>query len=520
MSVRLRVAWFTAVAAVLLLLAFDFFLAFTAPLFMHNPGSGSPWAPHSDALGPWLDGALAYLFGLPAPTYVYRPTVAVFWASILAITGRVPAISMLFCGWLLLILASASVFADRGLRAAVLMTTGIFAMRFWETWATVNLNVDLAALAITCSGAVLIVWTGARHATAALLVGSLCLGLAAALRGPMIFGGILMLALRFWRGDRPPFRVMAVAAGVFLLPLVIDISLQRHIGAINNGMMALYCVYSDPTHGWTGACNIEFLKHRPGGAQILREFTAYVFSPDGMARFFQKMVWRLSRDFSHIHAASSVALMAAVALLHARERPAGSVLRLVLVAIALLLVGQADMRINGSALAAFTLAIVAAALGRQWRALMVLSGYLGGTVFLCLASLFEDRLQHTFAFMLPLGIALLAVDTSQDDAAPWPAGRTSVAVAIASLILVLYTAAFVPGGEVRQRYIEEVLNKQAALKISDDARIDRSLYYSGNRDVFYTRYDNVPIGTVRRYRGLASNASGNVSFLNPNSFLD
>jgi hypothetical protein len=67
---------------------------------MAAPTFGTAWAPYSDSLGPWLEGAITFLFGQSTPNYLYRPTVGLFWGSILALTGKVAWVPAIFTVWL------------------------------------------------------------------------------------------------------------------------------------------------------------------------------------------------------------------------------------------------------------------------------------------------------------------------------------------------------------------------------------------------------------------------------------
>jgi hypothetical protein len=62
--------------------------------------------------------------------------------------------------------------------------------------------------------------------------------------------------------------------------------------------------------------------------------------------------------------------------------------------------------------------------------------------------------------------------------------------------------------------------RNAALKISDDRTLDRSLYFTGGHVPVYTRSDSLPIGAVRRDATLAdARRFANDSFMKPNAFV-
>jgi hypothetical protein len=170
--------------------------------------------------------------------------------------------------------------------------------------------------------------------------------------------------------------------------------------------------------------------------------------------------------------------------------------------------------------------VLAAALGlRIWRSIICLGGYIAGTMFLCLGGwYFVDRIQSTFSFTLYLGTALLIMDACARHGSELEATRPAaplLACTVLVSILFLYVGNFLAPSELRNTYRQDVYARQVAIKISDDARLDRSLYYTGDLQIIYTRHDQLPVGTVRNYRKLASEDSvGNASFLTPNAFVE
>jgi hypothetical protein len=66
-----------------------------------------------------------------------------------------------------------------------------------------------------------------------------------------------------------------------------------------------------------------------------------------------------------------------------------------------------------------------------------------------------------------------------------------------------------------------VHGRSAAIKISEDERIDRSLYFTGEGVLVYTRSDGVAAGTLRKYRSWQyPGREGNESFVQPNVFVE
>ena len=104
-----------------------------------------------------------------------------------------------------------------------------------------------------------------------------------------------------------------------------------------------------------------------------------------------------------------------------------------------------------------------------------------------------------------------------------------LASCVIAAVAFLYIGSHILPSDLRSAYLRDVRGKKAAIKLSDDPQLDRSLYYFGYPDVpntrrdwylFYTRHDVFPLGTVRKYRALESNATFNDSFITPNGFVD
>jgi hypothetical protein len=89
------------------------------------------------------------------------------------------------------------------------------------------------------------------------------------------------------------------------------------------------------------------------------------------------------------------------------------------------------------------------------------------------------------------------------------------------MIAALYTSWMWWPSALRSLYLTEVHGRSAAIKISEDERIDRGLYFTGEGTLVYTRSDGIPNGTVRRYRTLKyPGREWNESFVQPNIFVE
>jgi hypothetical protein len=521
-------AWLAVALGALAFLAVHFLQALTTLPDMAQPMNGSAWAPHSDALGPWLEGGLAYLFGLPPPFYLYRPTVGIFWGSILAATARIEWIPLFFVLWILATGATlAFSAADRALRAALVLTLAYAAIRFPQTWATVGLDVDLASLALTFSGILLFLWDRGRWADAAFAVGCACLGAAAAIRGPMMIAGPVLIAIRLLRMERVSVRVLAVAALLFMAPIVFDVGLQDRYGIGSNGMQVLYCIYWDPSHSWTPACTADYWKRLPLSSEVARKFLAFRFSPDGLQLLASHVFWRTARDLALVHSPATYALMLGIMALESGYRVQATrsitpFVRAVLIVAALMAIGSRAVAHTWAPFAGIAIATLVAFGTRDWRALLCFAAYLASILFVAtLGLVFHDRLINTFAFTLVLGIGLLAMGDRHPTGEAQPAARPALLGVTALTLVFLYAGAFILPATLRDTYLREVYKREGmAVKIGDDPRIDRSLYYPYLRQFIYTRHDDLPLGTVRSYRDTVNNRSGNVSFTSPNAFRD
>jgi len=545
-------------AVAIAMLIWKFVSTFQTSENMSTPTFGTAGAPYSDALAPWLDGGLAFLFGLPPHNYLYRPTVGLFWSAILAATGRVEMIPIFFSFWLLVFVVGTLFWARKSsLRYALVIWLAVSAIGFSETWLTLDIattSVDLAAFALTVSGVIVLLLESSDSKTLVLeiLVGGLCLGVAAAIRGPMMLGGAIMILVRVLVVAKTPLRLGLIAGLSFAAPIAVDVGLQRYWGVVNNGLVGLFCVYFDPTHTWTPACHTEYLARSPATGEILRGYLEYVLSDAGLRHLFTGAAWRVSRDLITLQQPAVLALLLGVGLLGSQPQhsalalgkavPPGSgnghrrinfgihgwpswLLRAALLPASLLLAQVFASTKFWSGIAWLCLALAAALGLRIWRSILCLGGYIAGTMFLCLVGLyFVDRLQSTFSFTLYLGTALLIMDARAQHGTEVEAARPAAALlpcAVLVSILFLYAGNFLAPSELRSTYRQEVYGRRAAIKISDDASLDRSLYYSGDRQLIYTRHDQLAVGAVRNYRKLALEENvGNASFLKPNAFAE
>jgi len=498
---------------------------------------GTLSAPYSDALGPWLAGGLSVLVGGPAPSQLVRPTVGVFWSSLLAAAGRIEAIPLFF------VLAAFAVFSvalfalrDAALQRAYTAVLALAGLGFGQIIAPLSpatTNVDFAAFVFTFAGSMLIL-AGEWHSTprlAVLLAGAALLGIAGAIRGPMLVAGPILLAARL-RGARIRHVVpWLLVAAAFAAPFAIDVALQHRLGVHSNATGFLYCAYADPAHSPTPECARAYLSGAKPARDIVREYLAFVFSTSGAWFVANGLSWRLARELA---VATNVWVTVAMALslaafytrvtaeTHAdRQRPS-HLKRTVLLVGSLVVFSLAARLYAIASVGWLALTIFLSLRWRVTRALVCLVAYACGTLFLTLLGVQSDRYEATFAFLLYLGVALLALEPTR----PISASRarpvlTYTAAAAMACAAFLYMGQALLPSSLRTTYQHLVQGRTAALKIADDGRLDRSLYYTGAHELVYTRRDDRAVGTVRPFRSLMQpGVIENESFRNPNAFVE
>ncbi len=121
-----------------------------------------------------------------------------------------------------------------------------------------------------------------------------------------------------------------------------------------------------------------------------------------------------------------------------------------------------------------------------------------------------ERISLTTSFCLPLGLYFFLL---QNPAGVVEAGRArplfASSIATAGILLWLYGANFLIPTPVKRIFQEKVDGRSAAIKISDGPELDRSLYYTGDRQLLYTFADPSPVGTVRQYQRIETSSGQN-----------
>lgn len=435
-----------------------------------------------------------------------------------------------------------------------------------------------------------------RAGAAVLAAGFLLLGFAATIRGPMMVAGpVLLLLVLIWGildargaarerrsagasgesaggpaggqsvGGRwwgPAVATVAVCGAAFAMPVIGDSALRSALGLDAPGAIAFYSFYSDPTHTLTNDAYFRYVTLRPPTSEVMRDYVLFLLSAPGRQAVLDALLERVTMDGNVLREAGFARVLLAafavdlglrlLALLPvlspagdgrqpALRRladafpPAGTSVRLAVAAIA----AAVEAGVLGSAGAVLGLAGLALgwslAAGRAATLAFGLA-YLFGLLFLVLTGTkLYPRIAHTYVFALYAAVLWTLFDPP---AVAWDGLRRAMAAAVAGVailtVLVLVGANGLVPTPMKTVYRTEVMGRSAAIKIAEDGRLDRSLYFSGNREILYTRADGLPVGTVRRYRSF-SNPNGpaapvpetvegqwthNALFHNPGAFVE
>jgi hypothetical protein len=541
---------------ILLGIAITGVLAFTA----HAPSFyGTALAPHSDALTSWLHGTLGfYFYGTSHNSLLLRPSISVLYSGILTLTGLngggwLGAIPPVFAALYGLSLVAVFPLLDTRGRFALLLLSGVALVARGALIGPLSpdsLNTDFPGFVFTMAGLflVLVPLSHARVSAGPLvlmLVGWVFLGFAAAIRGPgMLFGPMLLLLLLVharvrigrWGGA---ILVTSAATFAFLVPLVGDSALRAAIGVDAQGLIAFYSFYSDPTHTLTNEAYFRFVELKPSAAEILRDYLGFIVSSEGRSVVWTAFLERVGIDgatllgirFPLVLAGAwglGVTVTAANAW-RSGKSPLGALLSgETVVGFLLVVIGFApviggvlpDLLPNLSpemmaAAVALGLCLVTLAwalpTGRIVPVAFALV-YLLGVVFVVLTGTkYYSRVVH--GFVLALYAAPLWVLLDPAGRVEWSRVRQGWAAGAAGVfavgILVLLAAGFVLPTPMKALYRAEAMGKPAAIKVSEDAALDRAVYFSGGREVLFTRADGLPVGTLR----------STIGFENPNGSI-
>lgn len=536
----------------LLIFSLELLTFFERPVNSTRPEL-SATAPYSDALEPWLKGGLHYLFDVPEMTYLYRPTVGLFWGAIIAATDRIWLIPQVLAAALIALLAGMLwlLRSDRlGLTLALFLLLLSAAAQLSFSPLLINtLYVDFAALVFTLGGTWLLIASSTQRGWIGALTAAMLLGIAAAIRGPMMLGAPVLIVLVLGWSARRSWRLWTACLVAFLVVIAADVILQRVHRAANNGIESLYCFATDATRSWSPECSVRYNKLRPDPKDVLSQYLKTVATVDGLESIVRGAERRVVTDikvfelpFAKLAIGVSMALVCVLWLArrspYSRESTRTHSLQIenastglwpgfaVLALVGLIWGSNHLGAYESPAAVAFVggLFVIAVASGERLAASSI-AAYIACVLFLALIGFAagHPRLAGTFSFLISLAVSLLLIP--KDVLRSESVNRARELRGLALIVLVglsfLYLGSRVWPSDLRRTYVDSVKGQQAALKLSYDPLSDRALYITGTGGLIYTRADSVTIGGVRRYSDIKyPDRVGNVSFLQPNEFID
>ena len=379
------------------------------------------------------------------------------------------------------------------------------------------------------------------------------LGIATAIRGALLPAGFLLILLCCWQRGWKNIAPLAIAGlASFLAPFILDNLLRQQYHTDNNAVIAFYCVVHDATRFWTSACDEMYRRQGVTADGAIGDYLRFAFSQSGMRFLLSGLVERVRHDLASLsHPAFAVTLilaaLASIRSLAAASKPHPALSARTLVRLA------TEFRPLLISLIAVIASLVDGDGGTKLARCSVLvrlcADQRPASRFRCLG-LFRDLSvgsnnddrnrrrsyiwnQHrsitaTYSFALPLG--LLAFVIGNEPSAPqlssrfdmrW--GRRVTGGGIAALVF-FYFAVWIWPSTWRLTFESDVVGKKAALKVLDNAAVDRSGYYvfvpnargtRGAGALIYTKRDEFPVGSVRRYERLMNDQAFIGSFWSP-----
>lgn len=513
-----------------------------------STGFGTARAPYSDALGPWLLGGLHAFFGVQQIDYLYRPTIGWFWGSIIALTHRVYFIPLVFFGaWVLIIFTFLMLWRNTNLGLTLSLWIGWLAISFDNSFlplSPMSLTVDLASFVLTALGVLLIILgaEGKKLLTLPCLVGGGVLGIAAAIRGPMILGGLVFIFCILGIYRKNDLKMIVITSIAFLSPIVLDVVMQNFYHVYNNGLISLFCLYSDITHAWNGECHRRFLELRPGLGSVIVDYLNFVSSGSGFSVLLGGLLGRVERDsdvFSTKVWASLLLILSlyngwkiwkTIKIKDGRTKD----LRVHIASIWSLFVFWTFFlaaRYSSTSKAVLALFLVSACciIAVKYKLSLPFSlilSYSTACVFLTSLGLWAyDRVALTFSFLLHLGALLLITQSFETTGELKDEANPRAVAALSWLVIIMFAGLYTCWAwwpnDLRSQYVAKIDGRKMAVKISDDKMLNRSLYFTGGHVLVYTNADELMIGSIRPYSDFVyPSRFWNESFIHPNAFLE
>ncbi len=499
-------------------------------------GAGSAEAPYSDALGPWLDSSLSYyLHGVPL-NYLYRPTIGLFYSTIISATSSVASVPAV---WILLFFAACGgLFAvsDWPDRTAWVGIVGTFVIFFGELVSPLNpstLMVDFWPMALCLVGILLIALgeSGGRHSQAATIAGFLLLGIGGCVRGPQLASGAAVLALLApARIRKRAWLALALMAVSFSAPFVLDSIIQKRNGIQDQSAIVFYSFYTDPAHNWSMPTHRLYLQEAPSAAQVHARYLHFLFSAGGRKVFLANCGSVINQTANLMVNYAFLLMLGALALLGwlagrteepwSASRPAWRWAKW-LTAAAAVTAAVATIYIDTEPrMIWFTVLLVALAsnavvTGRRLTAMLIVAFCAALALHAALGLAGGARVMMSYEILL--FAAMASAVTERPRAVPLhPRLLRGFAWGMFALVLVGYTGNFWIRTGYKARLRTALGPPLTAVKISNSRQLDLSLYLTGDIGVFYTRFDPLPFGTVRHYHPFpAPDGIGCVTYVNP-----
>jgi hypothetical protein len=499
-------------------------------------GAGSATAPYSDALGPWLDSSLSYyLRGVPL-NYLYRPTIGLFYSTIISVTSSIASIPI---AWIALFFAgcgglfAASDWPDRTALIGVLGACAIFFVELIGPLNPATLMVDFWPMAMCLLGIWLIGLgeNGGPRALAPTLAGFLVLGIGACVRGPQLASGAAILVLLApSRIQKRAWLPLLLMTATFLAPFVVDSIIQKRNGIADQSIIEFYSFYTDPAHHWSMPTHRRFLSENPSAAEVHARYLRFLFGAEGRKIFLSNCGSVISQTADLMINRWFLLMLATLALvgwlagqsteLTPSPSPSWRWAKRLTAAGAIIAAGAmlcVDPATRVFLFTAFVAALGLHALltGRRLTAMLIVAFYGALALHAALGLLGGARLIVSYEILLVAAMASAVTERARPQPLR-PALLRGLARSLLVLVLIGYTGNFWIRTGYKAKLRAQLAAPQTAVKISNSQELNLSLYLKGDGGVFYTRYDPAPFGTVRRYEPFATpDGIGCVTYVNP-----
>jgi len=481
---------------------------------------------------------------------LYRPTIGIFFSSIYSVSDQIyciPLFSIIlfFINMLLIFLLF-----DQRMKIYLTLLLLFLLLFFHKLVDELNLGqltIDFLPFVFTIIGIFFTGWAlkNKKIQTHFLYTGLFLLGIASAVRGVQLIGGFIIVItamIMIWKRANkiniifPPL--------IFLVPMIFDMYLQNISGAENNGIICFFCFYSDHHHFYTRACKYIYRTMELSHTEVLVNYFKFIFTQEGFWTLFEYIedllianltifkskyylallilstgiltlknfsndcFIRLKYAFAHVLNKNSLKDQFACATPLPRQNPAFNFF-MIKVLVHVIIMPVSVWAFPQYAVVIFLsylvfLFIIALLSGLIFTSIC-LSLYLGGVLlFTMMGAPGGERVSCSFAFTLFIGYLFFMIEDNGYISFPLPKLTNLVLVFNIFIIVFLYAGNFIipPRSNC-------YLKDKSLIKISDEARLNRSLYYAKDSDaIFYTERDHEKIGAVISYTKIACPKEG------------